>query len=97
MGEELCGYYGGETVRGGLFGQYTVVIVHVPGGGTYSVSGVAAIDAVDSSGIQQGHPVRIIWQGWKHIPKTDRNMKQYEVFVAEDDAVPVDPMPEVEP
>jgi hypothetical protein len=38
-GEELTGFYGGKTVRKGQFGQYDIVIVHVPRRGSFTISG----------------------------------------------------------
>jgi len=49
IGEELVGFYGGKTTRNGQWGQYEVVLVHVPGRGSFMLSGVRIIQLADAS------------------------------------------------
>jgi len=97
LGEELVGFYGGKTVRNGQFGQYEVVIVHVPARGTFTVSGARIVQLLDASGIEPRWPVRVVWRGRVPLePTADgevREMKQFEVFVAEGDPVAAEDMP----
>lgn len=60
-GEELTGFYGGKTLRNGQWGQYEVIVVHVPHRGTFMVSGTRVIQLVDAADIQTGWPIRIVY------------------------------------
>lgn len=87
-GEELAGYYGGRTLRDGMYGQYELVLVHVPNKGSFFVSGVRVIQLIDAARIEPEWPVRIVFRGLKELPakKGDtkpRMMKQFEVLVAD--------------
>lgn len=93
-GEELVGYYGGRTVRTGAYGQYEVVLVHVPLTGSFMITGTRLIQLLDASLINPGHPVRIVWKGLVETAR-EHQMKDFEVFVAEGEAIPVDAMPNV--
>ncbi len=100
LGEELVGFYGGKTVRPGQWGQYEVVIVHVPVRGSFMVSGTRINQLIDASGIGVGWPVRIVWRGKVTLaePSRDgevREMKQYDVFVAEGDPLSPEEMPQL--
>lgn len=99
LGEELVGFFGGKTTRNGSFGQYEVVLVHVPVRGSFMVSGVRIIQLIDASGIETGWPVRIVWRGRMALPATAdgevREMKNYEVFVAEGDPVAAGDLPKI--
>ncbi len=93
-GEELVGYYGGRTVKNGAYGQYEVVIIHVPMSGSFMLTGTVLIQLLDSSMIEAGHPVRVVWLG--SMPHgEDKTIKQYELFVAEGEPIPVEAMPRV--
>lgn len=94
VGEELCGFYGGRTLREGKFGQYEVVVVHIPMGASYTVSGTKLITLLDASLIKPGHPIRIVWKGLKDLGG-NKSMKDFEVLVAQGEAVPADSLPEV--
>lgn len=94
VGEELCGFYGGRTLRDGKFGQYEVVIVHIPMGASLTVSGTKLITLLDASLIKPGHPIRIVWKGLKDLGG-GKSMKDFEVLVAQGEAVPADSLPEV--
>jgi hypothetical protein len=93
-GDELVGYYGGQTVQNGTFGEYTVIILHVPQGGSYMLTGMKLVQLVDVSPAQVGDPMIVKWLGHK---KTGggHQMKDYEVKVADGERVPEDAMPEV--
>jgi len=99
IGEELVGFFGGKTTRKGQWGQYDVVLVHVPSRGSFMVSGTRVNQLVDAADIQTGWPVRIVWRGAVALPPTadgePRSMKQYEVFVAEGDPVAPEDLPHV--
>jgi hypothetical protein len=93
-GEELVGYYGGKTIRNGAYGQYDVAIVHVPGDGAYTVSGVNIINLIDAALITDGHPIRIVWQG-NRLLQNGKTIKQFDVFVADGDPIPAPDLPTV--
>lgn len=94
IGEELIGYYGGRTLRSGQFGQYEVALIHVPYRGTYTVTGTQVIQLLDAAMIQRGHPIRIIWKGWKQL-QGDKEKKQFELLVAEGEPLEEADLPEV--
>ena len=93
VGEELAGYYGGRTVRTGSFGQYEIAIFHVPGVGSYMVSGTQLLQFLDAAVVHPGWPVRIVWKGVVEMAGTGHKMKTFEVFVAAGEAIPVEAMP----
>lgn len=100
IGEELVGFFGGKTLRNGQWGQYEVVLVHVPLRGSFMVSGTRINQLADASGIGVGWPIRIVWRGKVRLaePTPDgevREMKQYDVFVAEGDPLSPEEMPSV--
>jgi len=94
IGDELVGFYHGQSVRNGSFGQYTIVIVHVPLEGAFMVSGVKVVQLVDSALIKPGWPIRIKWNGYKKLA-ADREMKDFDVLVAEGDPISEEDLPEV--
>lgn len=95
-GDELCGFYGGKTLRTGSYGQYEVVLVHVPNKGTFMVSGVRIVQLVDASGVEVGWPVRIIWGGTVALSDApDRRMKTFQFFVAEGEPVAPERLPKI--
>lgn len=94
VGEELCGYYGGRTLRNGSFGQYEVLIIHVPHRGSFTVSGVRAIQLMDAALINKGHPVRIVFRG-EELLGNGRMMRQMDLYVAEGDPLSEDELPEL--
>ena len=58
----------------------------------FTASGSELIRLVDSSMIVVGHPIRIVWSGYKDIgadPDTgnERKMKQFEFYVAEENSI----------
>jgi hypothetical protein len=86
-GEELVGYYLGQTIKDGRWGQYNVVMVAVPNtdGPTttpYMASGSALIRAIDGGSVEVGMLVRIVYEGLKALDD-DREMKLFEVYVGE--------------
>lgn len=94
-GEALSGYYAGRTLKNGSFGQYEIVLVHVPYEGVYTVSGVAIINLIDAARIELDHPIRIVFAGKKKFDG-DKSVKLFELYVArlprgvdEDRSVPV--------
>lgn len=94
VGEVLVGFYGGKTLKNGKFGQYEVVIVHVPSRGSFMVSGTTIIQLVDGSCVRPGHPVCITWLGEKKL-EDDRTLKQFELQVAEGDPLEEDIIPQL--
>ncbi|HTQ47466.1 MAG TPA: hypothetical protein VMI75_32140 [Polyangiaceae bacterium] len=99
--EELVGFFGGKSVRNGRFGQYEVVIVHVPRRGTFMLSGVRIVQLADASGVDVGWPVRIVWKGFSPIKAQEgeeqKSMKVYEMFIAEGDPLSQGELPMVNP
>lgn len=94
-GEELVGYYGGRTMRNGSFGQYEVVLVHVPVKGSLTISGIKIIQLLDAAMIRRGHPVRVIYKGHELLANGN-TMRQFELFVAEGDPINEDELPQVQ-
>ena len=84
-GEELVGFYGGRTLKSGMFGQYDVVLVHVPGQGAFILSGAVLIRYIDASMVSVGDPLRIVWRGVQDIGE-GKTMKDFEVYTAEEKA-----------
>lgn len=98
IGAELIGFYGGRTTRQGVYGQYDVVLVHVPQRGSYMVSGCQILQLIDASMIEVGGPIRIRFGGHQAL-SDNKAMKIFELFVAE---LPVEestdiPIVQVEP
>jgi len=98
-GTELAGFYGGRTTRSGSYGQYDVILVHVPARGTFMVSGVKAIQLVDAAMIDVGHPIRVVWDGLQECG-TDaagkaKHMKLFRVLVAEGEPIDAEDLPRV--
>lgn len=86
IGEEILGYYGGRTMRNGRFGQYEVIIVHVPVRGALLVSGTEILQLVDTALVVKGHPIRIVWQGLDAISE-ERAKKRFDLLIAEGPAL----------
>ena len=85
-GTELVGYYLGQSLRDGQFGQYNVALLSVPSGDGYSrpftISGTAVISKIDAGVVVIGQLLRVTFQGWKDLGK-DRKYKQFDVYVGE--------------
>ncbi len=99
-GTELVGFYGGRTTRNGSYGQYDVILVHVPVRGSFMVSGTKLMQLVDAAMIDIGHPIRIVWEGHQSLgkdPETgdEKRMKLFRVLVAEGDPIDVADLPRV--
>lgn len=94
--DELVGYYGGRTLRNGTFGQYEVVLIHVPYQGTLSVSGTGLIQLIDGAMIEKGHPIRVKFLGLKEL-EDEKSFKQFELLVADGEAIAEEDLPEVQP
>ncbi len=96
-GEELVGFYGGRTMRSGSFGQYEVVIIHVPARGSFMVSGTQVIQLIDASCVEVGDPVRVVWGGYLALGEADdgraKKMKLFTVYVVEGERLASDDMP----
>ena len=93
-GEQLTGFYGGRTIRDGLYGQYEVIIVHVPMAGAFTLTGTKLVQLMDASGATPGEPVIVRWLGHKETARGYK-MKNYEVLVADGECVPADALPEL--
>lgn len=86
-GEELVGYYLGQTKRTGSYGEYTVVLIGVLDeagmiGTPRLVSGAALLNAIDGANVQIGALLRVVYGGVLEI-SNDRKMKAFEVFLGE--------------
>lgn len=85
-GDEIIGYYLGQSLRDGKFGQYTVVMLAVPTGQgftqPYTISGTALISAIDGAQVEEGSLIRIVYQGIKDLDD-DRHMKLFDVYLGE--------------
>ena len=91
-GDELVGYYAGQTKRNGKFGEYTIVTVLVPYKGAVMVSGSMIVQLADSSMIRLGEPIKIVYLGKKDIGD-DRTMKTFKMFIGEGEAVAIEYIP----
>ena len=101
-GDELIGFYGGKTIRNGKFGQYEVAIVHVPNAGSFMLSGVAAIQSFDTANLDIGWPVKVIWKGMRDLGQDKesgkkKEMKLFDVYVAEGDPIAAGELPALAP
>lgn len=94
LGEEIVGYYGGRTVRNGQFGQYEVVLIHVPYKGTFTVTGTQLIRLIDAACITVTHPIRITWLGGR-ATSGGKTEKQFSLMVADLEKVIEDDLPEI--
>lgn len=98
-GEELIGFFGGKTIREGKFGQYEVVLVHVPHTGSFMISGVVVAQLFDAAGVGVGWPVRVVWRDYEDLGEDaegkKKRMKKYEVFIAEGDPVAPEFLPRI--
>lgn len=88
VGEELIGYYGGRTLRKGQFGQYEVVVAHVPTQGAFAITGTHLIQLIDAALIQKGHPIRVKYLGKTRTKAEDEDgrsheMKIFDLLIAE--------------
>jgi hypothetical protein len=94
LGAELVGFYGGRTMRQGSFGQYEVVLVHVPQKGSFIISGIKIIQLMDAAIAEIGDPVRIVWNGTEALDN-DRHMKLFEVYVTDGEALAAEDLPSI--
>lgn len=95
LGDELAGYYGGKTTRHGRFGEYTIILIHVPGEpAARTISGVRIIQLIDSSLVCIGHAIRVQYLGMREI-SDDRKMKEFNVYIAEGEPVAEQDLPKV--
>lgn len=93
-GDEIAGYYGGKTTRVGKYGSYELAIVHVPNVGTYTITGIMVIQALDSSAVSPGHPVRITFNGMQQARSdSEKTFKTFKVEVAEGPGIHPDELP----
>jgi len=100
LGEELIGFFGGKTLRNGRYGQYEVVLVHVPRRGSFMISGTRVSQLIDAAGIDIGWPVRVAWRGQMTLPEKEgdeekKYMKLFDVFIAEGDPVSPGDLPAI--
>lgn len=79
-GEELVGFYGGRTIRHGMYGEYTVILIHIPKLGAVTLSGTDIVQRVDAAMLEEGEPVRIVWCGYKELGDEKRK-KIYDLWV----------------
>lgn len=83
LGAELVGLYGGRTVRKGPFGQYDVIIMHVPKRRSYMVSGTRIIQLVDSAMLEPGDMIRVVFQGFMELAD-DKKMRLFDLYIPEE-------------
>ena len=95
-GTELIGYYAGRTKREGIHGQYEVVTVLVPYKGAFMVSGTCLIQLADSAMLTRGDAVRIVFVERKQLDE-DREMKVFELYVGEGEALSDTELNEAQP
>ncbi len=81
-GDEIFGFYAGQTAKKGQFGEYTVILVRVPEVGTLTMSGTHIVQLVDSALITVGAPVHITFKGYKDLDST-RSMKLFDLEVGD--------------
>lgn len=91
-GDEIVGFFGGTTLRNGAYGQYHVVLVHVPHSGSFTVTGSALIRLIDTGMVAKGCPIRIIYQGTR-VTENQHTEKQFELFIATGPAVAEEALP----
>jgi hypothetical protein len=96
QGEELVGFYWGRTLRRGRYGPYEVAMLAVPGQGVWVVSGIKVIQLIDSSLVEVGQPLRIVFGGVQKLKDGKKTMKLFECFVTDGERVSVETLPEVE-
>lgn len=94
--EELVGYFLGITLRDGVHGQYSVVLMAVPDQGVYTISGTVIIQLVQAALVPIGSPLRVKFLGFAETA-LGRNMKRFEVLVADGEALAEEDRPEVAP
>lgn len=98
-GTELVGFYGGRTTRNGSYGQYDVILVHVPARGSFMVSGTKLMQLVDAAMIDIGHPIRVVWEGHQSLGQDEtgkeKKMKLFRVLVSEGDPIDAADLPRV--
>lgn len=93
-GDELIGYYAGRTSRDGVFGQYDVAMVAVPGVGVVTVSGTKPLSAIEASGVQLRTPVKFVFNGMVDVGR-EHKMKDIDVFVDAAFLEPITELPEI--
>ncbi|MDB4278107.1 hypothetical protein N9917_00605 [Deltaproteobacteria bacterium] len=85
-GTELIGYYLGQSLRDGQYGQYNVALLTVPSGDGYSrpftISGTTLISAIDAGQVKDGQLLRITFQGYGESAR-GHNYKKFDVYVGE--------------
>jgi len=99
-GSELVGFYGGRTTRRSTYGQYDVILVHVPARGSFMVSGTKLMQLVDAAMIDVGHPIRVVWEGHQPLginaaTGEEKKMKLFKVLVAEGEPIDAADLPRV--
>lgn len=94
LGDELIGYYGGRTVRQGQYGQYEVVLIHVPYKGAFTITGSQLIRLIDAACITVTHPIRVQWLGSRPTVN-GKTEKQFSLMVADLEHVSESDLPEV--
>lgn len=85
-GETLVGYYGGQTLRNGSYGQYAVALIHVPLRGAMLVSGTEIIQLIGASMAAIGAPVQIVFNGLETTSK-GHEMKRFDLKIGEGEPI----------
>tara|TARA_Y100000310_G_scaffold255470_2_gene262916 strand:- start:69 stop:488 length:420 start_codon:yes stop_codon:yes gene_type:complete len=83
-GEEIIGFYAGQTVVQRSWGEHTLILIHGLQSGTTMVSGMQAVQLIDGSGAKPGQVIRMVYKGTK-TTQTDHEMKLFDLYVHEGD------------
>jgi hypothetical protein len=80
-GEVLQGRYVGARNREGSFGLYTLHTVRTEAG-RYSFSGSVITALITDAGVIPGDLVRVVYLGKRCVRGTDREYKDFELYVS---------------
>lgn len=81
-GETLVGQLLDRQMKDGSHGRYAVTLVRDEQGETWSLSGVVINALFDAALIAPGHPVRVVFEGWKN-GAADHAYRDFELYVGE--------------
>ena len=90
-GEVLHGFYGGQSVRDGIHGEYTVILVLTADKKAWLLSGTEIVQLVAAAQLRRGDPVHIVWGGRKETAAGFAR-KHYDLYVPDNKLL----MPDIE-